>query len=259
MRYMRRRRRAREVEKAPVVRYELQVSPATRVSDRGQLAELLRVAHTMPGVRLALTAAPVLATVLVLAAISGAPSPGDLRIGQALQDTPGGSALARVAVVLAYPGVEFVVWFAGLFAAIRMRNTPLIVAALLVLIAFGVNPLLKDLIARSRPSADELIIRRAVSGYGFPSGHTQDATQMYGYAALALAAYRRVHWAALVTALAWAAIALIGFERVYDGAHWPSDVVGGFAFGVLVLVLSVYSSVLACSAREPRAPTSAAA
>jgi membrane-associated phospholipid phosphatase len=219
-----------------------------------------RVVDTMPGVRLALAAAPVLATILVLASISGDPSPGDLRIGQALQDTPGGAALARVAVVLAYPGVEFVVWFAGLFAAIRMRNTPLIVAALLVLIAFGVNPLLKDLIARSRPSADELIIRRAASGFGFPSGHTQDATQMYGYAAISLASIQRVRWTPIVTALAWAAIALIGFERVYDGAHWPSDVVGGFAFGVIVVALCVYSSVLAVTARkQPPAPRSLAA
>jgi len=153
---------------------------AIRVSDRGRLAEVLRVVNTMPGVRTALAAAPVLATILVLSTISGAPSPGDLRIGQALQDTPGGAVLAGIAVALAFPGVQFVVWFAGLLAAIRTRNLPLVVAAFLVVIALGVNPLLKELIARPRPNADELIIRRAASGYGFPSGHTQDATQIYG-------------------------------------------------------------------------------
>jgi membrane-associated phospholipid phosphatase len=100
--------------------------------------------------------------------------------GRPFQDTPGGAVLAGIAVALAFPGVQFVVWFAGLLAAIRTRNLPLVVAAFLVVIALGVNPLLKELIARPRPNADELIIRRAASGYGFPSGHTQDATQIYG-------------------------------------------------------------------------------
>ena len=75
---------------------------AIRVSDRGRLAEVLRVVNTMPGVRTALAAAPVLATILVLSTISGAPSSGDLRIGQALQDTPGSG---RPAVTLGMPSI----------------------------------------------------------------------------------------------------------------------------------------------------------
>jgi len=34
-------------------------------------------------------------------------------------------------------------------------------------------------------------------------------------------------------------IALIGWDRVYDGAHWPSDVLGGYATGATLLIFAV--------------------
>ncbi|HWO93583.1 MAG TPA: phosphatase PAP2 family protein, partial [Dehalococcoidia bacterium] len=35
-------------------------------------------------------------------------------------------------------------------------------------------------------------------------------------------------------------VALMGPARVFTGAHWPSDVVGGYAFGLLVLAVIVW-------------------
>ncbi len=190
---------------------------------------------SIPRFAVLLRLAPVAATLLVLSALTGDPAPGDGAVGRALQQTPLGWMLANIGVALAYPVVMFLVWCAGAGLALRARNWPLVAAALLILIALGVNPVLKEILARPRPGASDLIIRRPAGGYGFPSGHTASATLMYGYVALSLAAAMAAPARQLVVAAAGIAIALIAFERVYDGAHWPSDVAGGFTLGVLLV------------------------
>lgn len=177
---------------------------------------------------------------LTLSALQGAPTPGDVSIGHALQALPGGSILEYAADILALPGVMFAFWFCGALAAIRKRDTRLIVASFLVLIALSANPVLKDLVERGRPTADQLTIREASPGWGFPSGHAMRATLMFGYAGAAVLILRLGRWGQLLAATCATAIVLIGFDRVYDGAHWPSDVVGGIAFGAMALWLSIW-------------------
>ncbi len=179
--------------------------------------------------------APVIATLLLMSALTGDPALGDAWIGRVVQQTPLGWLLANVAVFLAYPATLFAVWCVGMLAALRSRNWALVAAGVLVLLALGVNPILKELIARPRPGAGDLIIRRAADGYGFPSGHTSSATLMYGYAAFTLASAIPVRTARWCIGAAGAAVGLIAFERVYDGAHWPSDVAGGFTSGALLV------------------------
>lgn len=178
---------------------------------------------------------PVAATILVLVALTGDAAPGDPLLGRIVQQTPLGWMLADVAVFLAFPAVLFIVWCAGAAAAVYTKNWPLAVAALLVLIALGVNPVLKEAFGRPRPGAADVIVRRAAAGYGFPSGHTASATLMYGYAAVSLSRVTARAVAGLLVAAGGTAIAMIAFERVYDGVHWPSDVFGGFVSGTLLL------------------------
>jgi undecaprenyl-diphosphatase len=57
------------------------------------------------------------------------------------------------------------------------------------------------------------------------------------YGAMALVVSRlepRLRWPAWVGASLL--ILLIGLSRVYLGVHWPSDVVGGFAAGALLVL-----------------------
>ena len=66
------------------------------------------------------------------------------------------------------------------------------------------------------------------TGYSFPSGHTQGATALYGFA---FAEYKRP-WARILSCLLIAAVA---FSRMYLGVHTPLDVVTAIVLTALCI------------------------
>ncbi|MBO8142402.1 MAG: phosphatase PAP2 family protein [Firmicutes bacterium] len=95
------------------------------------------------------------------------------------------------------------------------------------------NQLLKEYLVMGRP--DPVLVRAMVTepSPGFPSGHAQGAMTLWGYMALA---FRR-RW---FTAVAAALIVLIGVSRLYTGAHFPGDVLGGWALGAAFVAAYVW-------------------
>ena len=90
---------------------------------------------------------------------------------------------------------------------------------------------LKTLFQQPRPFDLEPSVNLSVAGgYGFPSGHAQSGTVVWGSIA-AWTQKRRLR------AVAVALIALIGFSRVYLGVHFPTDVLAGWAVGAVLLGL----------------------
>jgi len=87
--------------------------------------------------------------------------------------------------------------------------------------------LLKWAIHLPRPVA----IYHGASAYGFPSGHTTMSVIMYGFLAILLArglgAARR--WGLFSSVIGVSFV--IGISRLYLGAHWLSDVLGGILLG----------------------------
>ncbi|WP_342746009.1 phosphatase PAP2 family protein [Brunnivagina elsteri] len=94
--------------------------------------------------------------------------------------------------------------------------------------------LLKELFTRTRPSLWKHIID--VGHYSFPSGHAMISLVIYGFISYVLAKeypqYKKQIYAA-TTLL----ILTIGFSRLYLGVHWATDVIAGYAAGLLWLIV----------------------
>lgn len=147
--------------------------------------------------------------------------------------TPSGVDLFRVVTFLGSPATVLVL--AAFVAIVLFRRRRVAETALLVLVLGGtelVNVLLKLAFHRPRPQVAFVHL----DTYSFPSGHAMISTATaIVFAALAWRAGRR---AAITTATA-AAIAAVGFSRLYLGAHYLSDVLAGIAGGLTCAALAL--------------------
>lgn len=107
-------------------------------------------------------------------------------------------------------------------------------AGMIAIVTIAAATLLKIFLHRSRP-VNEYVAKMLIKTYSFPSGHAAGAIVSFGLAALVIS----FRWPELST-LAWSAAiistVLVGLSRIYLGAHYASDVVGGYVVGILGLV-----------------------
>ena len=117
------------------------------------------------------------------------------------------------------------------FAAGRRRDA---LITLLALISAEIATLVfKMFSARARPEGGYLVVRGLTS---FPSGHALISLVFYGLLAYLVGHFFKSRLARLALGLGAAAIIfLVGLSRVYLGAHWFSDVLGGWFLGGLIL------------------------
>lgn len=178
--------------------------------------------------------------------------PGDTRIIAWAQDRPfPGEALSDVIravsmteVVLATGGaVVLVLALLG-----RWRDAALLAIGLvaLPLLQWG----LKELVDRPRPPEPPVDLRASFRSPSFPSGHVMSATFLYGFLLwLAVAS----PWPLLVRLLVggWSAfvLTLAGPANVWLGVHWPSDVLGSWAWALVLLVPLLYARRLTSTPR----------
>lgn len=87
---------------------------------------------------------------------------------------------------------------------------------------------IKMLMARQRPTADLVHIVTPAPGYSYPSGHAVFFTWLAFMLAFSLAPRVRPRWRWGLWVGAAVVIVLACTARVWAGAHWPSDVAGGF-------------------------------
>jgi len=129
--------------------------------------------------------------------------------------------------------IVLILWLRG-----YQRQAVVLAGALLLLGALAV--LVKAAVDRPRPDPSLVIRRAGFDGSSFPSGHVLSATVLYGFmlylaATLALPALPRITLAAVSAFF----LTMVGPASVYLGVHWPSDVLGGWAWALLILSLAI--------------------
>jgi undecaprenyl-diphosphatase len=101
---------------------------------------------------------------------------------------------------------------------------------------------LKEFIHRTRPfplTESSSGFMQGINQYSYPSGHVLFFVVFFGF----FAYLAWIHFAGkmrmIVITVCLALIVLIGPSRVFLGAHWASDVVGGYLIGTIWLILLI--------------------
>jgi undecaprenyl-diphosphatase len=175
---------------------------------------------------------------LWLAMLNFGGGPLDRQIYEALYagNRPVVVAFARALTALGEPTVlisasvacALWLWYAG------HRHLPFALIAI-TSIGRGLSEIQKYWIARVRPDLEPHLV--VVKTSSFPSGHA--TSSMIFYLTLALALTAGTRWNRAAAAGAVLLSLLVGLSRVMLGVHWPSDVIGGWAFGMLWVLLTL--------------------
>ncbi len=141
------------------------------------------------------------------------------------------SVLDKAMPIITSLGTCGVIWGVVMLVLLRMRSyrrVGLIMFVTLLLCALITNLVLKPLVARPRPchiSPEIPLLIPCPMDYSFPSGHT-----MSSFAAALIIATINPTFGVLAFLLA----ALIAFSRLYLFVHYPSDVLAGTLFGLVM-------------------------
>jgi membrane-associated phospholipid phosphatase len=178
----------------------------------------------------------------------------DVRVTRAVQriELPG---LADLMLAISAIGYAPWTWFvlggvvAVLLAGRFYREIPFILAT------EGAGLLvasIKLLVERPRPTDDLVRVASAVLDFSFPSGHVTSYVSLYGFLFFLVYVLFRRSWprTALLCVLA-ALVGLVGVSRIYLGHHWVSDVLGGYAFGSVYLLVLIEAYRLLVVRRRP--------
>lgn len=131
--------------------------------------------------------------------------------------------------------VALVTVIGGFVLALRKQHWPAVVLVVGPLLGKAITEVQKYEFNRMRPAEDPHLV--VVHSLSFPSGHSANAMMTYVALALFLAPQeRRQIW----LGIAVLAALLVGLSRVVLGVHWPSDVIGGWSYG-LVWALLLYA------------------
>jgi membrane-associated phospholipid phosphatase len=131
------------------------------------------------------------------------------------------------------------VWEASLLS--RQRQAQAATFGVAAVGAISLNYLLKELFVRTRPALWDHII--TVNHYSFPSGHAMVSMVVYGLIGYTLAE-EFPQWRKQILGLTGGLILAIGFSRLYLGVHWPTDVIAGYAAGLVWLSACIVNQTL---------------
>lgn len=215
--------------------------------------ELLTAAGASAGVALLIS---------LFVAWHGTPIPGDVGVIREFQEwtalrrnegwiNPLGAMEIQLPLLAILLAMATFGTYAGLpFATARQRVEAIGILCAAFALRFLTGPL-KEGVRAERPAGFDLHIARDFAGYGFPSGHVYSDVLVFGaVAAVAPLVFGRFAGGG-VRVFCIAIILLAGPARMVVGAHWPSDVLGGYLWGFAALCLALAAGKHAARRFEP--------
>ena len=127
--------------------------------------------------------------------------------------------------------------FLIVFIIIKHKNKGFIVTSVLI-ISTVINNGIKLIIQRERPDVIKLVTEHSFS---FPSGHTMASVSMYGILMYLVIRSNLNNKLKIVLSTILGIIPiLVAISRVYLGAHYITDVIGGIIMSTILLLVATY-------------------
>ena len=153
---------------------------------------------------------------------------------------PTGTTVSQIISEVGSPTVMGVIAFIGGAMLLLYRRFTMLVTWVGVFAGGGMlEKLLKVVVHRTRPAFTPTApVEQSLS---FPSGHSMMCAIGIGMLVYVLTVPRHMRrpWRGVFIGVALSFVLAVGISRVYLGAHYPSDVLGGFAFGAAWVSLCV--------------------
>ena len=153
---------------------------------------------------------------------------------------PTGTTVSQIISEVGSPTMMGVIAFIGGAMLLTRRRFTMLVTWVAGFAGGGMlEKLLKEVVHRTRPAFTPTPpVEQSLS---FPSGHTMMCAIGMGMVVYMLTVPRQMRrpWRGIFIGLALSLVLAVGISRVYLGAHYPSDVLGGLAFGAAWVSLCV--------------------
>ena len=146
--------------------------------------------------------------------------------------------MKSVSVVGIFPySVVMVLFTAMIFFLLKLKKEAIYICA--TLLSGVISSALKIIINRPRPTEDLVRIIGETKRQSFPSGHVLFYVLFFGFMLMLMYYLKSIPktFRLIVATISLFFILIIPFSRVYLGAHWFTDVLGGFLFGLLCLLI----------------------
>ncbi|HST87166.1 MAG TPA: phosphatase PAP2 family protein [Ktedonobacterales bacterium] len=128
--------------------------------------------------------------------------------------------------------------------AVLKRIRAAICVAFTTGIGGALNAIISAVVGRPRPAGAHVSTVGQIDTHSFPSGHVVSVVGLFGFLLFLTILIWRARpalrpWLLPLQAVCVYFLALIGFGRVAEGAHQPSDVLAGYLLGALLLALAI--------------------